>query len=232
MAGTVIYYYLSLFLPIESLIVIILILGLLSLYFTVVNYAAGILFNSLFLVMFVGVLSYWDFALFVTRVIDIIIGAGCILLMTFLFRPRSMKHRLLEELDTLQQAQKEYYTLMLSASESDKLLLRKHGIKRLLKLQKLQKEMVANLFNAEMELSQKQMHLFRSMLGALDELSMSYYQYLLFMQKANKHVEEDQNMRDFQQEISVFCQKKLINLYDLFEDSYQDIISSFAKPRT
>ena len=92
--GTLLFYYLNLCLPLLVIIIIIPILALLNLYFSLINYPVGVFFNSLFIVMFVGILSSWDFSLLIARVFDIIIGAVCILLVNLILNSESPKKNL------------------------------------------------------------------------------------------------------------------------------------------
>lgn len=94
--GTFLFYYLNLCLPLLVIISIIPILALLNLYFLMINYPVGVFFNSLFIVMFVGILSSWDFSLFIARVFDIIIGTVCILLVSFILNSETPKKKLIK----------------------------------------------------------------------------------------------------------------------------------------
>ena len=99
--GTFAYDLLNLYLPFYAIVIIILVLALQTLYFSVINYAVGVFFSSVFTVMFIGTLSFWDLSLLWARIFDIAIGALVVLGVSVLLKQRHLKKSFFIELDAV-----------------------------------------------------------------------------------------------------------------------------------
>ena len=208
--GTLLFYYLSLYVPFATMISITLMLALLNLYFAVVNYPVGIFFNSLFIVMFVGILSSWDFSLFIARVFDIIIGAICILFTSFILKSRTPKRKVYEAIDSLYLAHKEYINLM-----NPDMTLGENSVSsnQIITLENMQKDITDNFLNTEVEFSKTKRQRLAKILLMTEELILLYRNYLAVL----KCTKEDNN-----HQLQIFCRQKIIMVFEFLQKKHLD----------
>ena len=208
--GTILFYYLNLYVPFPVIISITLMLALLNLYFAVVNYPVGVFFNSLFIVMFVGILSSWDFSLFIARVFDIIIGAICILFASFLLNSRAPKERVYQAVDDLYLAHKKYINAINTDMDSTQNPTLSGQITV---LENMQKNITDSFLNTEIEFSKaKRQHLVKT-LSMTEELTLLYRNYLAVL----KNSTDDSN-----HQLQDFCRQKITMVFEVLQKRHLD----------
>ena len=208
--GTILFYYLNLYVPFPVIISITLMLALLNLYFAVVNYPVGVFFNSLFIVMFVGILSSWDFSLFIARVFDIIIGAICILFASFLLNSRAPKERVYQAVDDLYLAHKKYINAINTDMDSTQNPTLSGQITV---LENMQKNITDSFLNTEIEFSKaKRQHLIKT-LSMTEELTLLYRNYLAVL----KNSTDDSN-----HQLQDFCRQKITMVFEVLQKRHLD----------
>ena len=208
--GTLLFYYLNLYVPFPVIISITLMLALLNLYFAVVNYPVGVFFNSLFIVMFVGILSSWDFSLFIARVFDIIIGAICILFASFLLNSRAPKERVYQAVDDLYLAHKKYINAINTDMDSTQNPTLSGQITV---LENMQKNITDSFLNTEIEFSKaKRQHLVKT-LSMTEELTLLYRNYLAVL----KNSTDDSN-----HQLQDFCRQKITMVFEVLQKRHLD----------
>lgn len=185
-------------------------LALLNLYFAVVNYPVGVFFNSLFIVMFVGILSSWDFSLFIARVFDIIIGAICILFASFLLNSRAPKERVYQAVDDLYLAHKKYINAINTDMDSTQNPTLSGQITV---LENMQKNITDSFLNTEIEFSKaKRQHLVKT-LSMTEELTLLYRNYLAVL----KNSTDDSN-----HQLQDFCRQKITMVFEVLQKRHLD----------
>ena len=176
--GTLLYYYLDHFLELSGFIILVLFLSLLTLYFTVVNYAIGVFFNSIFMVMFFGTLSYWNYTLFIGRVLDIAIGAVIILCISFISRnPDSIK-RVKSLINKLYKNHEDCIQLILDKNFNVNI---NTNI-----VNQLQNVLEEDFLNLKAELKPSQAQIIESLISTLYELTGIYENYNILSHNINK----------------------------------------------
>ncbi|WP_116964517.1 FUSC family protein [Fastidiosibacter lacustris] len=210
--GTLAYYYLSLELPFYVLICVILALSLFTLYFSVVHYSVGVFFSSVFIVMFVGALSYWDLSLFRARIFDIAIGAVAILAVSLIIKPNNLKHKLSTKAYQIYLAHKQIIEILVAVNLEDEITketLDKKTIKLLVDdLIMQEKKLVEHFINTKIELSDEQIKLMKLLFSTMQELVVIYQSCLSLGTSEN-----DVKLRRF-------CQQKLQAFFLLLQEEY------------
>lgn len=208
--GTLLFYYLNLYVPFPVIISITLMLALLNLYFAVVNYPVGVFFNSLFIVMFVGILSSWDFSLFIARVFDIIIGAICILFASFLLNSRAPKERVYQAVDDLYLAHKKYINAINTDMDSTQNPTLSGQITV---LENMQKNITDSFLNTEIEFSKAKRQRLVKTLSMTEELTLLYRNYLAVL----KNSTDDSN-----HQLQDFCRQKITMVFEVLQKRHLD----------
>ncbi len=218
--GTFAYYVLNLYVPFYVIITVILVLALYTLYFSVVHYAVGVFFSSIFVVMFIGTLSFWDMSLLIARILDIAIGALVILLISRLLKQRNLREKFYAEFSSVYLAHKEIIEMFLrQREEKNKTSIDKENgfdqsldkeILRLLidELALQEKHVVENFINTKTELNKAQISMIKVLLSTMREL-MSVYRALLLLDD-----------RQSNQKLLHFCRQKLVMFFDLLKNEY------------
>ncbi|GGF88378.1 MULTISPECIES: FUSC family protein [Cysteiniphilum] len=225
--GTIAYYLLNLYVPFYVIITVILVLALYTLYFSVVHYAVGVFFSSIFVVMFIGTLSFWDVSLLIARILDIAIGALVILLISSVLKQRNLRERFYMEFSSVYLTHKQIIEMFLmQKAENDKILiidkendfdqsgesdesLDKEILRLLIDELALQeKHMVENFINTKTELNKAQINMIKVLLSTMREL-MSVYRALLLLDN-----------RQSNQKLLHFCRQKLVMFFDLLKNEY------------
>lgn len=218
--GTVAYYVLNLYVPFYVIITVILVLALYTLYFSVVDYAIGVFFSSIFIVMFIGTLSFWDVSLLIARILDIAIGALVILLINRVLKQSNLRENFYGEFSSVYLTHKQIIEVFLmQTAEREKLLkdkkndfddcLDKEMLRLLIDELALQeKHAVENFINTKTELNQTQINMIKVMLSTMREL-MSVYRALLLL-----------DARQSNQKLTHFCRQKLVMFFDLLKSEY------------
>ncbi|WHN65782.1 FUSC family protein [Cysteiniphilum sp. QT6929] len=221
--GTIAYYLLNLYVPFYVIITVILVLALYTLYFSVVHYAVGVFFSSIFVVMFIGTLSFWDVSLLIARILDIAIGALVILLISRVLKQRNLREKFYMEFSSVYLTHKQIIEIFLMQraakdntsidkendfNESDESLDKE--ILRLLidELALQEKHMVENFINTKTELNKAQINMIKVLLSTMREL-MSVYRALLLLDD-----------RQSNQKLLHFCRQKLVMFFDLLKNEY------------
>ncbi|WP_440993816.1 FUSC family protein [Cysteiniphilum litorale] len=221
--GTIAYYLLNLYVPFYVIITVILVLALYTLYFSVVHYAVGVFFSSIFVVMFIGTLSFWDVSLLIARILDIAIGALVILLISSVLKQRNLREKFYMEFSSVYLTHKQIIEMFLMRraakdntsidkendfNESDESLDKE--ILRLLidELALQEKHMVENFINTKTELNKAQINMIKVLLSTMREL-MSVYCALLLLDD-----------RQSNQKLLHFCRQKLVMFFDLLKNEY------------
>lgn len=218
--GTFAYYVLNLYVPFYVIITVILVLALYTLYFSVVHYAVGVFFSSIFVVMFIGTLSFWDVSLLIARILDIAIGALVILLISRLLKQRNLREKFYAEFSSVYLTHKEIIEMFLrQREEKNKTSIDKENgfdqsldkeILRLLidELALQEKHVVENFINTKTELNKAQISMIKVLLSTMREL-MSVYRALLLLDD-----------RQSNQKLLHFCRQKLVMFFDLLKNEY------------
>lgn len=228
--GTIAYYLLNLYVPFYVIITVILVLALYTLYFSVVHYAVGVFFSSIFVVMFIGTLSFWDVSLLIARILDIAIGALVILLISSVLKQRNLREKFYMEFSSVYLTHKEIIEMFLmQRAEKDKASMDKENdfdesldkeILRLLidELALQEKHMVENFINTKTELSKPQINMIKVLLSTMREL-MAVYRALLLLDD-----------RQSNQKLLHFCRQKLVMFFDLLKNEYSAFEKTANKP--
>ncbi|WP_151193695.1 FUSC family protein [Cysteiniphilum sp. JM-1] len=221
--GTIAYYLLNLYVPFYVIITVILVLALYTLYFSVVHYAVGVFFSSIFVVMFIGTLSFWDVSLLIARILDIAIGALVILLISRVLKQRNLREKFYMEFSSVYLTHKEIIEmfLMQRAAKDNTSIDKENGfnesdesldkeILRLLidELALQEKHMVENFINTKTELNKAQINMIKVLLSTMREL-MAVYRALLLLDD-----------RQSNQKLLHFCRQKLVMFFDLLKNEY------------
>ncbi|MDA0910720.1 MAG: FUSC family protein [Proteobacteria bacterium] len=228
--GTIAYYLLNLYVPFYVIITVILVLALYTLYFSVVHYAVGVFFSSIFVVMFIGTLSFWDVSLLIARILDIAIGALVILLISSVLKQRNLREKFYMEFSSVYLTHKEIIEMFLmQRAEKDKASMDKENdfdesldkeILRLLidELALQEKHVVENFINTKTELSKPQINMIKVLLSTMREL-MAVYRALLLLDD-----------RQSNQKLLHFCRQKLVMFFDLLKNEYSAFEKTANKP--
>ncbi|WP_440682351.1 FUSC family protein [Cysteiniphilum halobium] len=218
--GTVAYYVLNLYLPFYLIIAVILVLALYTLYFSVVHYATGVFFSSIFIVMFIGTLSFWNVSLLIARILDIAIGALVILWINKVLKQSNLRKSFFGDFSLIYLTHKQIIEMFLMQSaEQEKALKNKENnfdesldkeMLRLLidELSLQEKHTVENFINIKIELNTAQIKMIKVMLSTMREL-MSVYRALLLL-----------DARQSNQKLIHFCRQKLGMFFDLLKSEY------------
>ncbi|WP_119328780.1 FUSC family protein [Cysteiniphilum halobium] len=218
--GTVAYYVLNLYLPFYLIIAVILVLALYTLYFSVVHYATGVFFSSIFIVMFIGTLSFWNVSLLIARILDIAIGALVILWINKVLKQSNLRKSFFGDFSLIYLTHKQIIEMFLMQSaEQEKALKNKENnfdesldkeMLRLLidELSLQEKHAVENFINIKIELNTAQIKMIKVMLSTMREL-MSVYRALLLL-----------DVRQSNQKLIHFCRQKLGMFFDLLKSEY------------
>ncbi|WP_440615580.1 FUSC family protein [Cysteiniphilum sp. 6C5] len=218
--GTVAYYILNLYVPFYVIITVILVLALYTLYFSVVHYAVGVFFSSIFVVMFIGTLSFWDMSLLIARILDIAIGALVILLISRVLRQSNLREKFYVEFSSVYLTHKQIIEMFLmqtveqekvsndQGNDFDQVLDK--GMLRLLidELALQEKHAVENFINTKTELNKAQINIIKVLLSTMRELMFVYRALLLL------------DDRQSNQKLKRFCRQKLAMFFDLLKNEY------------
>jgi len=208
--GTLLFYYLNLYVPFPVIISITLMFALLNLYFAVVNYPVGVFFNSLFIVMFVGILSSWDLSLFIARVFDIIIGAICILFSSFLLNSGAPKERVYQAVDSLYLAHNKYINAIntdMDSTQNDTLS------RQITVLENMQKNITDSFLNTEIEFSKAKRQYLVKTLSMTEELTLLYRNYLAVLKNSTDN--SNHQLQDF-------CRQKITMVFEVLQKRHLD----------
>ena len=226
--GTFVYYLLNLYLPFYLIISVILVLALYTLYFSVTHYAAGVFFSSIFIVMFIGTLSFWDFSLLIARILDIAIGAVTILLINLILKQSNLKENFYGEFFSVYLTHNQIIKIFLMQTTEQENVLKEKGnnfdksldkeMLRLIidELALQEKHVVENFINTKTEFNKEQIKIIKVMLTTMREL-MSVYRAILLLDASKSNYK-----------LTHFCRQKLIMFFDLLKREY----ASFKKLTT
>ena len=203
--ATLMYYCASLFFPLAMIIAFILLLALLTLYFTMVNYAIGIFFNSIFIVMFCWCFILLGLWAFISRVFDIVIGAVTIIIVSFFFRKRTAKETLLRDVDELLNLHDEYIKTIECNQQSE--INHEQQIKELVRYQR---DINLSLLDMQLIINKKEAKKIKDTLAIMQELTM-IYNNLADLRDSDV---EGENLR-------AFCLQKIAMFFTALKQKYQ-----------
>ncbi|WP_395946895.1 FUSC family protein [Caedibacter taeniospiralis] len=212
-SGTFAYYLLNLYLPFYAIVIIILVLALQTLYFSVINYAVGVFFSSVFTVMFIGTLSFWDLSLLWARIFDIAIGALVVLGVSVLLKQRHLKKSFFIELDAVYLNHKHIIEIFVTKNTQDTANAEDEWEKETLRLlvDELilqEKKLVESFINTKIELSHEHIRIIKLLLSTMRELMAVYKAYLILGESKNDLM------------LKRFCQQKLNMFFEIFKNQY------------